>query len=149
MVRRAKQFSDLTIMWNTIPFSDLTAVLHTDASWGNAQRHGTQAGYIIGFTTKSINTGAEVPWTPWIWRSYRLQRVVPSTLSGEAQSLACGLGMLEWAMLHISEWTRHITRLRGGSSLSHTDGGGGLLFLIRPRYSANESGRCRRQEVCN
>ena len=34
MVRRAKQFSDLTIMWKPIPFSDLTAVLHTDASWG-------------------------------------------------------------------------------------------------------------------
>ena len=113
MVRRAKQFSDLTIMWKPIPFSDLTAVLHTDASWGNAQRHGTQTGYIIGFTTKSINTGAEVPWTPWIWRSYRLQRVVPSTLSGEAQSLACGLGMLEWAMLHISEALDGPVTLRG------------------------------------
>ena len=33
MVRRAKQFSDLTIEWKPIPFSDLTAVLHTDASW--------------------------------------------------------------------------------------------------------------------
>ena len=32
MVRRAKQFSDLTIKWKPIPFSDLTAVLHTDAS---------------------------------------------------------------------------------------------------------------------
>ena len=57
MVRRAKQFSDLNIKWKPIPFSDLTAVLHTDASWGNAQRHGTQAGYIIGFTTKNLNTG--------------------------------------------------------------------------------------------
>ena len=113
MVRRAKQFSDLTIMWKSLPFSDLTAVRHTDASWGNAQRHGTQAGYIIGFTTKSLNTGVEVPWTPWIWRSYRLQRVVPSTLSGEAQSLACGLGMLEWAMLHISEALDGPVTLRG------------------------------------
>ena len=113
MVRRAKQFSDLTIKWKPIPFSDLTAVLHTDASWGNAQRHGTQAGYIICFTTKNLNTGAEVPWTPWIWRSYRLQRVVPSTLSGEAQSLACGLGMLEWAMLHISEALDGPVTLRG------------------------------------
>ena len=101
MVRRAKQFSDLTIMWKPIPFSDLTAVLHTDASWGNAQRHGTQAGYIIGFTTKSLNTGAEVPWTPWIRRSYRQQRVVPSTLSGE------------WAMLHISEALDGPVTLRG------------------------------------
>ena len=113
MVRRAKQFSDLTIMWKPIPFSDLTAVLHTDASWGNAQMHGTQAGYIIGFTTKSLNTGAEVPWTPWIWRSYSLQCVVPSTLSGEAQSLAFGLGMLEWAMLHISEALDGPITLRG------------------------------------
>ena len=112
MVRRAKQFSDLTIKWKPIPFSDLTVVLHT-ASWGNAQRHGTQAGYIIGFTTKNLNTGAEVPWTPWIWRSYRLQRVVLSTLSGEAQSLVCGLGVLEWAMHHISEALDGPVTLRG------------------------------------
>ena len=39
--------------------------------------------------------------------------MVPSTLSGEAQSLACGLGMLEWAMLHISEALDGPVTLRG------------------------------------
>ena len=100
---------------------DLALVVHTDAAWGNARNNGTQAGYIIGFTHKDINAGVEVPWTPAVWRSYRLSRVVPSTLSGEAQALATGSATVEWMNLCISEL------LDGPSSLH------GLSVALRQR----------------
>ena len=37
-------------------------------------------------------------WSPVIWRSYRVRRVVKSTLAGESSVLTDGLGHLEWVM---------------------------------------------------
>ena len=103
MVRRAKQFADLEVRYTQIDPRDLALVVPTDAAWGNARSNGTQAGYIVGFMHRDINAGVEVPWTPAVWRSYRLSRVVPSTLSGEAQALATGPATVEWMNLCSSE----------------------------------------------
>eukprot|EP00959_Pyramimonas_sp_CCMP1952_P086791 1815361-Pyramimonas_sp.AAC.1 len=86
MVRRAKQYADLAITYLPIPPDQLTMIAHLDAAWGNAKNNGTQAGYILAFTSKDMATGHEAPWTPFNWRSFRLKRLVPSTLSGEAQA---------------------------------------------------------------
>ena len=44
VVRRAKQFSDISLTYQSIPVSHLKATLHTDASKNNAVKGGTQAG---------------------------------------------------------------------------------------------------------
>ena len=49
------------------------------------------------------------------WRSYRLPRVVSSTLSGEAQSFAVASGIAEWTLLVLAE------ALDGPYSLSDVD----------------------------
>eukprot|EP00959_Pyramimonas_sp_CCMP1952_P148942 3115920-Pyramimonas_sp.AAC.1 len=36
------------------------------------------------------------PWSPLVWKSYRLRRVTSSTLAAETQAQMDGLGHLEW-----------------------------------------------------
>ena len=43
------------------------------------------------------------PWSPLIWRSHKMRRVVGSTLAAETQSLLNGLGHAEWIAAHFAE----------------------------------------------
>eukprot|EP00974_Lingulodinium_polyedra_P018658 1807395-Lingulodinium_polyedra.AAC.1 len=45
-----------------------------------------------------MERGEVAPWTPAVWKSYRVKRVVNSTLSGESATLIDGLGHLEWLL---------------------------------------------------
>ena len=102
-VRRAKQHSTLPIVFQSIPPAELSVMCHSDAAYANGREGSTQAGYLLSFTSKYINDGQLCSWTPAYWRSHRLQRVVNSTLSAEAQSMNAATGMLEWIMLILSE----------------------------------------------
>ena len=42
-------------------------------------------------------------WSPLIWRTHTMRRVVGSTLSAETQSLLNGLGHAEWIAAHFAE----------------------------------------------
>ena len=80
----------------------MTLVCHSDAAFANVGVY-TQAGYVIGFTDRSLNEGETACWTPAVWRSYRLPRAVGSTLSAEAQAMASATGTVEWASLLLVE----------------------------------------------
>lgn len=102
VIRRAKQFVDLGIAFQSIPPEDLRLCCHSDAAFANVGVH-TQAGYLPGFTHRGIDEGQAVPWTPAVWRSYRLHRAVSSTLAAEAQAMATATGTLEWTSLLMAE----------------------------------------------
>ena len=87
IIRRAKQFCDLQISFQPIPVKELRLCCHSDAAFANVGVH-TQAGFIIGFSTASLDKGVESIWTPAIWKSFRLSRAVGST--AEAQWLLPG-----------------------------------------------------------
>ena len=103
VVRRAKQYKELS--WNIlpIPLSQLKLCVHSDAAFANAKRQGTQAGYIIGATDHKLQQGEAAPWGPATWKSYRLKRVVGSTFAGETQVLMDALGHAEWLACHLAE----------------------------------------------
>ena len=101
-VKRARQHKDLQIIFQSIPPKELTLCCHSDAAWANIGEH-TQAGYIIAFVNKSINTGSESPWVPVVWKSYRLPRAVSSTLGGESQAMSTATGTVEWLSLMLAE----------------------------------------------
>ena len=63
----------------------------------------TQAGYIIGFSSDDLDDGSEVPWSPAMWKSFRLPRAVGSTLAAESQAMVSATGTLEWASLVLAE----------------------------------------------
>ena len=102
-VRRAKQHADQEIRFCSINPSELAILCQSDAAFGNARAGATQAGYIIGITSKQMNEGIMCPWSPVFWKSSRLPRVVSSTLSAEAQSMAVASSMCEWVSLLLSE----------------------------------------------
>lgn len=102
VIRRARQNSDLEITFRSIPPERLTICCHSDAAWANVGTH-TQAGYVIAFTDRSLQSGVEAPWCPCVWRSYKLPRAVSSTLAAESQAMATATGTMEWLVLIMSE----------------------------------------------
>ena len=103
VVRRAKQYKNLVWKILPIPFEQIKLCLHTDAAFANAKKQGTQAGYLVGVTTNELQAGKPAPWSPCVWKSYRLKRVVGATFAGESQVLSDGLGHAEWIACHLSE----------------------------------------------
>ena len=96
LARRAQHFADLEIRYPSIPIHELTFILHSDYSSKEMSNMGyTQGGYIIGVTNRDMEKGRVSPWSPSIWRSYRVKRVVKSTLAGESSVMTDGLGHLE------------------------------------------------------
>ena len=77
--------------------------MHSDAAFQNAQGGASQAGYIISMTDDRLAKGELAPWSPLIWRSHKMRRVVGSTFAAETQSLLNGLGHAEWIAAHFAE----------------------------------------------
>ena len=103
LVQRAKQHADVTLTVRDIPVDQLAVAFHSDAGFANAGAHGTQAGYILAFTSQDLNQDLEAPWSPFAWKSYKMPRIVASTLAGEAQSFATASGLAEWMTLMLYE----------------------------------------------
>ena len=103
LVHRAKQFSGTEITVKHIPWDSLAICYHSDAGFGNAKHHKTQAGYIAAFVDERLVDNESSPWSPFSWRSYKLPRVVASTLAGEAQSFTTASATAEWMSLLLAE----------------------------------------------
>eukprot|EP00435_Cladocopium_sp_Y103_P029630 s49_g7.t1 len=102
-VRRARQHSDLEIKVSFIPPEELTVCFWSDAAFANAANHKTQGGWLMALTSKQFSSGADCPVSFIGWKSYKLPRVVSSTLAGEAQCFSSASGISEWCMLILSE----------------------------------------------
>ena len=102
VVRRARIHGNLPITFVPINPDDLTLVCHSDAAFANVGVH-TQAGFIIGFTSKQLNEGQSAPWVPATWKSYKLPRAVSSTLAAESQAMSTAPGTVEWVSLLLAE----------------------------------------------
>ena len=102
-VRRAKQHAQMPVVFAPIPADRLAVMSHSDAAYANGREGATQAGYLVSFVDKGVDQGLVSTFTPAYWKSYRLPRVVNSTLSAEAQAMATATGMLEWVLLLLSE----------------------------------------------
>ena len=102
-VRRAKQHASMSIVFKSIPLPELTVMCHSDAAYANGREGSTQAGYVVSFTSSRMHDGQTSAWTPAFWKSYRLPRIVNSTLSAEAQAMTMATGMCEWSLLLLSE----------------------------------------------
>ena len=50
-----------------------------------------------------MRQGEDVPVHCFAWKSYRLPRVVASTMSGEAQAFSTASGVCEWMLLMMAE----------------------------------------------
>ena len=106
LAHRAKQFQEVEIRVRAIDLDRLCICMHSDAAWSNAKEDRTQAGCMLAFVDKDLMDNKASPWSPFYWKSYRLHRVVPSTLGGEAQAFSSASAAAEWMSLLVSE-ARH------------------------------------------
>ena len=83
--------------------SQLAIAFHSDAGFANASGNQTQAGYLLAFVDKSLDKDQETAWSPFAWKSFKMPRVVASTLAGEAQAFATASVAAEWVSLMIAE----------------------------------------------
>ena len=102
-MRRARQQSDFKITVPFIPLNELTLCFWSDAAFANTTELKTQGGWVVAFTSNRMSKGVDVPVYCFAWKSYKLPRVVSSTLSGEAQAFATASGVCEWISLMVSE----------------------------------------------
>ena len=102
-VRRARQQADLQIRVPFIAPEELTLCFWSDAAFANTTELKTQGGWLVGFTSNKMKQGLDVPVHCFAWKSYRLPRVVSSTMGGEAQAFSTASGMCEWVALMTSE----------------------------------------------
>ncbi|CAE7758699.1 RE1 [Symbiodinium sp. CCMP2456] len=103
LVQRARQFHEVEVRVRSIDFDNLCICMHSDAAWSNAKEERTQAGYVLAFAGKELLDNNPAPWSPFHWKSYRLHRVVPSTLGGEAQAFSSASAVAEWMSLLLAE----------------------------------------------
>ena len=103
LVHRAKQYSDVEITVKHIPWDSIELCFHSDAGFGNAKGHSTQAGYIAAFVDGQLKQNQPSVWSPFAWKSYRLPRKVACTLGGEAQAFSTASAVCEWMALMLVE----------------------------------------------
>ena len=100
---RARQFQEVEVKVRAIPLERLCICRHSDAAWSNAKENRTQAGCILAFADRDLMENKPAAWSPFFWKSYRLHRVVPSTLGGEAQAYSSASARAEWMSLLVTE----------------------------------------------
>ena len=64
-VRRAKQYRDLVVKVQAVPIKDIVLVGHSDSSLLNMGEGKTQAGWVLGISSKALLEKEEGPWAPF------------------------------------------------------------------------------------
>lgn len=122
LVHRARQYSHVTMTVRDIPWDQLGICFHSDAGFANAKAHATQAGYILAFVDDKLKNNEPAKWSPFSWKSYRLPRVVCSTLGAESQSFSTASALAEWMSLMVSEAKHGSFDLRDYVGVSNPSG---------------------------
>ena len=117
LVHRARQYSHVEIVVKYLPWDDLGICFHSDAGFANASNNSTQAGYILSFVSGDLNENNPSAWSPFCWKSYKLPRVVSSTLAAESQSFSTASAISEWMALMIVEARQQAFDLRSAAQV--------------------------------
>eukprot|EP00435_Cladocopium_sp_Y103_P001498 s4960_g1.t1 len=105
ILHEAKVHSDVTIKFQPIPIDDLRFVAFSDASFASSKVPDSHQGMIIMASHKKIAENQNCSVNPLVWHSKKIQKVVVSTLSAEAMSLAGAVDVLSWIRLYWA-WIR-------------------------------------------
>ena len=96
VLREAKEFQSVTVTFQSIPVCDLTFVSFGDASFASSRNLNSHQGVLVGATTCDLQNNQEAPFTPLVWISKRISRVVRSTLSADAYAMSKSVDTLGW-----------------------------------------------------
>eukprot|EP00435_Cladocopium_sp_Y103_P037577 s2392_g10.t1 len=99
VLHEAKLFSDVTVKIQPIPLEHLRFVAFSDASFASERVPDSHQGMLIMACHKDIGDNKSSVVNPIVWHSKKIQKVVVSTLSAEAMSLAGAVDVLSWIRL--------------------------------------------------
>jgi predicted metal-binding protein len=106
ILHEAKMFADVKIKIQPIPLEDLRFVAFSDASFASVKVPDSHQGMLIMASHKNIAANQNCAVNPIVWHSKKIQKVVVSTLSAEAMSLAGAVDVLSWIRLFWA-WLRN------------------------------------------
>jgi hypothetical protein len=100
---------------------------------------------LMGFVGPELSNNLHTKWSPFCWKSYRLPRVVSSTLGGGSQSFSTASAPAEWVSLMITEAKHGCFHLRDYANLSHP----ASKFQEKPRIEAVLTGTSDCKSLCD
>ena len=68
----------------------------SDASWGNTETLGSQAGYFVMFAENCLENNEWSNISPLRWKSYKMERKTQSTLGAELMSAVRAIAECDW-----------------------------------------------------
>lgn len=98
-------FASVTVKIQPIPLDHLRFVAFSDASFASEKVPDSHQGMLIMASHRDIGDNKNSPVNPIVWHSKKIQKLVVSTLSAEAMSLAGAVDILSWVRLYWA-WLR-------------------------------------------
>ena len=96
VLREAQQFANTAVIVRPLAFDQVCFASFGDASLASAKQLSAQQGLFIMACTPKLAKNETTEFTPMVWHSKQIGRVVRSTLSAEAYSMSSSLDKLTW-----------------------------------------------------
>ena len=103
LVAKIKDFAHTKIWIQSIPWEKAVLTVTSDASWGNAEGLGSQAGYMVLLSAGNIQNKEWAKVSPLRWKSYKMDRKTQSTLGAELMSVSRAIAEGDWIRSLIAE----------------------------------------------
>ena len=95
-LREAQNHADTSIIVRSIPVEEVCFASFGDASFASAKQLTAQQGLFIMACTPKLGQNETTEFSPIVWHSKQIGRVVRSTLSAEAYAMSSSLDKLTW-----------------------------------------------------
>ena len=94
--REAHAFADTSVTARPLPMQEVCFASFGDASFASAKQLSAQQGFFMMACAQSLARNETTEFSPVVWHSKQIGRVVRSTLSTEAYSMSSSLDKLTW-----------------------------------------------------
>ena len=96
VLREAQAFVDTSVIVRPLPMQEVCFASFGDASFASAKQLSAQQGLFLMACAQGLARNETTEFSPVVWHSKQIGRVVRSTLSAEAYSMSSSLDKLTW-----------------------------------------------------
>ena len=96
VLREAPAFADTLVIVRPLPMQEVCFVSFGDASFASAKQLSDHQGFFTMACAQGLARNETTEFSPVVWHSKQIGRVVRSTLSAEAYSMSSSLDKLTW-----------------------------------------------------
>ena len=96
VLKEAQTHAETSVIIRSIPMEEICFASFGDASFASAKQLSAQQGLFIMACTQKLSQNKITEFSPIVWHSKQIGRVVRSTLSAEAYAMSSSLDKLTW-----------------------------------------------------